>query len=147
MHVAALFPSDIGPTSRRTQLLSRYTIYRRRPADAGPLPEGLRQDTRYFTRHVLRPTKEMVERYLADPSEEAFSQFRAAYLAQLDERWQEDAVPFEKLAEKGLSQDVYLGCSCPTKKNPNLQHCHTWLALEFMQNHFPKLKVVFPKIT
>ena len=52
-------------------MLSRYTMYRRRPKDAPLLPDGIRKDTRYATKHVLRPTKEIVEAYLADPTEEA----------------------------------------------------------------------------
>lgn len=49
-------------------MLSRYkmSMYGHRPAYAGPLPEGIRQDTRCHTRHILRPTKEMVKTYLAD---------------------------------------------------------------------------------
>jgi len=67
-------------------MLSRYTIYRRRPADAGPLPNGIRQDTRYRTRHILRPTEEIVEAYLADPTDINGACFKKKYLALLDER-------------------------------------------------------------
>lgn len=38
-----------------------------------------------------------------------------------------------------------LGCNCPTKeKNPAEGHCHTYLALGFMQKHYPRLKVEIP---
>ena len=42
------------------------------------------------------------------------------------------------------SNDVFLGCNCPTKKNPILGRCHTYLALEFMQKKYPSLDVVIP---
>ena len=42
------------------------------------------------------------------------------------------------------TEEVYLGCSCPTKKNPNVNHCHTVLALRFMSEHYPALDIVFP---
>ena len=125
-------------------MLSRYTMYRRRPKDAPPLPDGIRKDTRYATKHILRPTKEIVEAYLAHPTDAAWKKFREAYLAVLDERFREDRAPFDEIAKLAAENDVYLGCSCPTKTNPTVSHCHTYLALEFMQKKFPKLKVVVP---
>lgn len=126
-------------------MLSRYTIYRRRPKDAGPLPDGVRQDTRFRTRHVLRPTQEMVEAYLADPSEKQFKAFHAAYRKELKQRLAEEPEAFAALAELARKKDVYLGCNCPTQKNPDVRHCHTWMALEFMAQRFPDLDVVFPE--
>ena len=100
-------------------MLSRYTIYRRRPANAGPLPNGVRQDTRYRTSHVLRPTEEIVEAYLANPTDAAWRSFERKYLALLDERFRDDRTQFDDLARIATDNDVYLGCNCPTKKNPN----------------------------
>ena len=39
---------------------------------------------------------------------------------------------------------AYIGCNCPTAKNPDLKHCHTLLALRVMKKHYPKLEVVLP---
>ena len=125
-------------------MLSRYTIYRRRPHDAGPLPQGVRQDTRHRTSHILRPTQAMVETYLAEPTTQAFTQFSSAYHKLLADRWKQDQAAFENLAELARHEDVYLGCSCPTKKNPNVRHCHTWMALEFMAKKFSDVEVIFP---
>lgn len=125
-------------------MLSRYTIYRKRPADAGPLPEGIRKDTRWKTRHILRPTQSIVEEYLAAPSDGVWERFREAYLAVLESRFEQDRGPFDELATLAGREDVWLGCSCPTRKQPDVRHCHTWLALEFMQEKYPSLEVVFP---
>ena len=122
-------------------MLSRYTIYRRRPRDAEPLPEGIRKDTRYATQHVLRPTKEIVQSYLDNPTDATWRQFRKAFLALLEKRFRVERVPFDELADLAAENDVYLGCSCPTKKNPIVGRCHTYLALEFMQQKFPQLDV------
>ena len=50
--------------------------------------------------------------------------------------------PFDGLARR---PDVYLGCSCPTKTNPDVRRCHTWLALEFIRERCPELDVRFPE--
>jgi uncharacterized protein YeaO (DUF488 family) len=126
-------------------MLSRYTIYRRRPKDAGPLPSGVRKDTRWRTRHVLRPTQELVETFLADPSDEAWEAFREGYLALLADRFADDRRPFDEFAEIAMVEDVYIGCSCPTKKNPDVRHCHTYLSLEFMDAKYPELEVIYPE--
>ena len=126
-------------------MLSRYTMYRRRPQDAPPLPDGIRKDTRYNTRHILRPTQEIVEAYLANPTDAAWKKFRRAYLALLSERFHADRVPFEELAKLAIENDVYLGCNCPTKKNPVVGRCHTYLALEFMSGEFRNVKIVLPE--
>lgn len=127
-------------------MLSRYTIYRRRPENAPPLPDGIRQDTRFRTKHILRPTQAIVDAYLTDPSNETFTKFREGYVKLLLQRYESDREPFDALAALAMQDDVYLGCSCPTKKNPDVRHCHTWLALEFMVQKYPKLPILFPQV-
>jgi hypothetical protein len=129
----------------RDLMLARYTIYRRRPKDAGPLPTGIRQDSRWRTKHILRPTQEIVDTFLVDPTEEAWLKFRDSYRELLLARYQEDPSPLEALADLAAGEDVFIGCSCPTKKNPDVRHCHTYLALEFMHERFPQLHVVMPQ--
>lgn len=124
-------------------MLTRYQM--RRGARAAELPEGVRQDTRKHTRHVLRPTDTMVEEYLAAPSDAAWAKLVKRYRALIEERFAEDRQRFDELAELARTNDVYLGCSCPTKKNPSVRHCHTWLALEWMHEHYPDLDVRMPK--
>ena len=126
------------------KMLCRYTIYRRRPVSAPPLPDGSRKDTRWRTSHILRPTKEMVDRFLDDPNDEAWQTFRRAYLDLLEDRYRESPEQFMSLADLASNQDVFIGCSCPTKKNPDVRRCHTWVALEFMQKRFPDLSIRFP---
>jgi uncharacterized protein YeaO (DUF488 family) len=104
----------------------------------------VRKDTRYASKHVLRPTKELVEAYLADPTDAAWETFRKAYLAVLTERFDADRTRFDELAELATNEDVWLGCSCPTKQNPVVGRCHTHLALEFMRDKYPRLDVVTP---
>ncbi|QDU94574.1 DUF488 family protein, N3 subclade [Lignipirellula cremea] len=125
-------------------MLARYTMYRRRPADAGPLPEGIRQDTRWRTKHLLRPSQAIVEAFLAEPNEAAWTRFCKAYRALLQERFASEKQAFRDLAALATTNDVYLGCNCPTQKNPNVSHCHTVLALAFMRDHFPALDVRLP---
>jgi uncharacterized protein YeaO (DUF488 family) len=124
-------------------MLARYQIARGVPASA--LPKGVRQDTRKHTHHVLRPSEAMVEEYLADPSEAAWKRFAKDYRKLIEERFKVDRAPFDELAALASETDVYLGCSCPTKHNPKVEHCHTWLALEFFHKHYPKLDVRMPK--
>jgi hypothetical protein len=126
-------------------MLTRYKIYRgKRPPD-DPLPEGIRQDTRRHTRHCLRPTKKIVDAYLAAPSDAAWHQFRDAYLALLEDRYQEGRAAFDALAALAAENDVFLGCSCPTKKNPQEGRCHTYLGLQFMKAKYPELDVRIPE--
>lgn len=89
-------------------MLSRYTIYRRRPAAAGPLPNGIRQDTRYRTSHLLRPSEDIVQVYLADPSDAAWRTFQREYLALLEERFREDRTPFDELADLAVGNAVFM---------------------------------------
>jgi hypothetical protein len=129
-------------------VLSRYQI--ERGAKLSSLPrevrEGVRQDTRKHTRHVLRPPAELVTEFLADPGAPgAWSRLSKSYLATLEQRFNSERHKFDELAEAARAQDVFLGCSCPTTKNPSVKHCHTWLALEFMHEKYPNLKVRFPR--
>ncbi len=125
-------------------MLARYQIVRgKRPAE-NPLPEGRRYDTRKHTQHVLRPEAAQVTELLDDPSEAAFKRFAAHYQAELERRFAHDRAPFDQLAEEARAGDVYIGCNCPTAKNPDIKHCHTVLALRFMKKHYPKLEVVLP---
>lgn len=126
-------------------MLSRYKIYRGKRPPSDPLPKGIRQDTRWRTRHILRPTQELVEGYLAALADEAWHQFAARYMALLPERFKADRKPFDALAALACENDVFLGCSCPTTQNPIREHCHTYLALRFMKEKYPKLVFVFPK--
>ncbi|MEP0846750.1 MAG: hypothetical protein HRF50_08010 [Phycisphaerae bacterium] len=126
-------------------MLRRYTIYRgaRPPGDA--LPDGVRQDARFrCKKHPLHPPEALVKAYFAAPGEAAWQEFRRAYVAELERRFQEDRTPFDRLAALATEQDLYIGCSCPTKRNPRVDRCHTWLALEFMQGKYPGLRVEFP---
>jgi uncharacterized protein YeaO (DUF488 family) len=129
-------------------MLARYRIYRGKRPPGDPLPDGIRQDARHRTRHCLRPERDMVETFLATPAEQkddAWRAFRERYTAILKKRFAEDRAPFDKLARLATESDVFLGCSCPTKKNPDVSHCHTVLALRFMKDKYPRLRVKFPK--
>jgi hypothetical protein len=128
----------------RQLMLARYKIYRGKRPSGDPLPDGVRQDTRKHTHHCLRPSAKIVTAYLAGPTPQAWKRFAAEYEEILKERFARDRTPFDKLAEQATQDDVYLGCSCPTEKNPDVNHCHTVLALRFLQQHYPRLKVVFP---
>lgn len=125
-------------------MIGRYRIVRgARPAD-DPLPQGLRQDTRKHTRHVLRPSAELVARFLGQPSEAGFAAFRAGYLHLLEERFRGDRAAFDALRDQASGSDVFLGCNCPTTKQPDVRRCHTYLALGFLAQHYPELKVQWP---
>ena len=125
-------------------MLARYKIYRgKRPPD-DVIPEGIRQDRRKHTRHCLRPTAELVYRYLGKLDDDSWNEFASAYVQLLEERFAKDRSPFDHLAQLATLQDVFVGCSCPTAKNPNVNQCHTVLALQFMQERYPDLSVRFP---
>lgn len=125
-------------------MLARYRIVRgKRPTD-DPLPTGIRQDTRKHTKHCLRPEADMVAGYLSNPSAAAWSTFSKQYLRLLNRRFTDNPEPFQSLADLAMTDDVYLGCSCPTAKNPDVNCCHTVLALRFMAERFPQLTVQFP---
>lgn len=123
-------------------MLGRYQM--RRGARAEELPAGVRQDTRRHTRHVLRPDRARVDGLLAGTV--TWPEFRAAYEATVRARMAEDMAPFETIASLARDGDVWLGCSCPTKANPDVRHCHTWVALELMSVAYPDLDVRFPDV-
>ena len=125
-------------------MLARYQIVRGKRPPGNPLPNGLRIDTRKHTQHVLRPDEAAVTELLEDPTAAAFAVFAKRYRATLEERFADDREPFDALAEAAREQDVYLGCNCPTQKQPDPKRCHTALALAFMKRKYPKLKVVLP---
>jgi uncharacterized protein YeaO (DUF488 family) len=125
-------------------MLMRYTMYRGKRPEGDSLPDGIRQDTRKHTRHFLRPPGELVVAYLKGDDSVPWEKFREQYLRCLYERFEEDAAPFQDLAALAGREDVFLGCSCPTKRNPDVNLCHTVLALEFMKGKFPGLPLRFP---
>ncbi len=126
-------------------MLARYHMLRGKRPEGEPLPEGLRMDTRKHTKHVLRPDAAEVERFLRDVNDKSFAHFAHAYLKVLAQRFKAERERFDEIAEAAEQGDVYLGCSCPTEKNPRVEHCHTVLALRFMQEKYPHLRVVLPK--
>lgn len=96
------------------------------------------------TRHCLRPSEAIVKFYLADPTPDHWAVFEEAYLGILEARFRSDRTPFDALAQLASQRNVYIGCSCPTKTNPNMNHCHTVLALRFMKSKYPELTVELP---
>ena len=128
-------------------MLARYKLCRGSRPTSDPLPKGIRQDVRWrCTRHPLHPERAMVQEFLGAPSEAAWRKLRKAYLDLLKRRFREDRAPFDKLAELAKAKDVFIGCSCPTKANPRIDRCHTYLALEFMKGKYPSLTVKFPLV-
>jgi hypothetical protein len=125
-------------------MLARYQIVRGRRDPHDPLPEGKRIDTRKHTRHFLRPESQQVARLLSDLNTQTYAKFAKAYNALLIARFAEDRAPFDALAALSAETDVYLGCSCPSSANPDVQRCHTVLALRFMKKKYPKLEVRLP---
>jgi hypothetical protein len=124
-------------------MLGRYTMVRGAPAAS--LPPGRREDTRRHTRHPLRPPRALVDAFLADPEGAgAWRAFEAGYLKTLRARFEADRAPFDALAERARREDVLLGCSCPTQRNPDVRRCHTVLALRFMKTRYPDLQVDAP---
>ena len=51
-----------------SEMLARYKMYRGNRPPEDPLPAGIRQDTRKHTRHCLRPTEQLVAKFLAAPT-------------------------------------------------------------------------------
>jgi uncharacterized protein YeaO (DUF488 family) len=125
-------------------MLARYQIVRGQPRAEYPPADAIRQDTRKHTRHCLRPSEELVTSYLNDPSAASWRAFRQGYVALLEERFTHDRGPFDELAALAGSHDVFLGCSCPTKANPDVHHCHTVLALGFMKGRYADLSILLP---
>jgi len=135
-----------GIAGRRNDMLSRYQIKRGVKLEDLPpkVQEGARVDTRKHTKHCLRPLADMVSRYLDDVSEAGWQEFEKAYREVIDQRFTDDSSPFDALAERARTEDVFIGCSCPTTTNPDVSHCHTVLALGFMKSQYPDLEVVLP---
>jgi hypothetical protein len=126
-------------------MLARYQIVRGKRSPDNPLPDGSRIDVRKHTRHVLRPEADAVASFLAGPTRAGFEKFVRRYLATLEARFRADRVPFDELASAAERGDVYLGCNCPTKTNPDVGQCHTTAALRFMKTKYPRLRVRLPK--
>lgn len=124
-------------------MISRYRIVRGKRPPGEPLPEGQRQDTRKHTKHVLRPTPELVSEFLGRPDARGFEAFEKAYTAVLEQRFREQRDAFDELAALARCNDVYLGCNCPTAKQPHVDRCHTMLALRFLAERYPDLEVRF----
>jgi uncharacterized protein YeaO (DUF488 family) len=125
-------------------MLARYRIVRGRRAVDDPLPDGVRQDTRKHTRHVLRPSAELVHGLLLDASEASFRRFARAYRVLLEERFASERQRFDELARLAREKPVYLGCNCPTERQPDVRRCHTTLALAFLRERYPDLDVREP---
>lgn len=114
-----------------------------RGAPAPSLPQGVRQDTRKHTKHVLRPTPELVASVVGNAAAD-WKAFATAYRKLLDERFAAERERFDDLAALATEEAVHLGCSCPSAANPDVQRCHTTLALAFMKKRYPKLDVRMP---
>lgn len=125
-------------------MLTRYHMVRGKRPPGDPLPNGIRMDTRKHTRHLLRPGAASVKAVLRDGSDAAFRRFAREYTAELEARFAKERAAFDELAETARRTDVYLGCSCPSKANPDVRRCHTVLALAFMKKRYPNLRVVSP---
>jgi hypothetical protein len=125
-------------------MLARYRIVRGKRDPNDPLPDGERVDTRKHTRHFLRPETRSVEALIADPSATSFRRFAHDYEQLLAKRFAADRRPFDDLAERAQQGDVFLGCNCPTRWNPDVRRCHTTLALRFMKGKYRGLKVRLP---
>jgi len=82
--------------------------------------------------------------FASDGSEAAWAQYASEYRALLERRLSETPEKFDLLATMARWHDVFLGCSCPSTKNPDVRRCHTVLALEFMKERYPGLDVRFP---
>src|SRR3954453_16233446 len=101
-------------------MLARYRIVRGKRSPDDPLPEGVRQDTRKHTRHVLRPSAELVQALLDDPSAASFHRFQRGYLALLAQRFDDERERFDELARLARRENVYLGCNCPSARQPDV---------------------------
>lgn len=130
-------------------MLGRFQMKRGASLAAQPerVQRGVRVDTRKHTRHCLRPTEELVAGILDVPPERrdtAWKAFERAYTKLLDERFAADRAPFDALAAAARDRDVFLGCNCPTARQPDVRRCHTVLALRFMARRYPDLVVEIP---
>ena len=126
-------------------MLARYRIVRGKRDPNDPLPDGTRLDVRAHRNHVLSPDPKQVEALLEEPSAARFAEFAHAYRELLARRFESARAAFDALAEAAREGDVYIGCNCPTHKQPDLKRCHTMLALAFMKAKYPQLKVRVPR--
>ncbi len=127
-------------------MLARYRIVRGKRSPDDPLPDGVRIDVRKHVKHALSPRGEMVDALLEDPGDATrLKVFAKAYRALLEERFATDRAPFDQLATMARDEDVYIGCSCPTSKQPDVMRCHTVLALRFMRERYRTLDVRVPQ--
>lgn len=127
-----------------SRMLARYQIVRGKRPTSNPLPKGTRIDVRKHTRHVLSPPGDWVTAYLAAPTDAAWHTFARRYEALLEERYRTDPTAFDALAERARAEDVFIGCNCPTAKNPDVRRCHTVIALGFLSARYPDLEVRIP---
>lgn len=125
-------------------MLSRYRIVRGARGPDDPLPNGIRQDTRKHTRHILRPPASLVLALLDDSSAASFARFERGYRALLEQRFASERARFDELAALARKTDVYLGCNCPSQRQPDVRRCHTALALMFLRERYPDLEVKMP---
>jgi hypothetical protein len=126
-------------------MLARYQIVRGKRSPNNPLPDGTRVDIRKHTHHFLRADPRAVTHFLAHPTDAEFEKFVRGYQATLEARFRADRAPFDELASAASHGDVFIGCNCPTKTNPDVTHCHTTAALHFMKKKYPRLRVRLPK--
>ena len=108
-----------------------------------PKPKGHWILTQWKNKTCVSPTEELVNEYLNNPTDAAWDRYEKTYRRILEERFTADRGPFDELARLAREGDVHLGCSCPTKDNPNPAHCHTALAQRFMKEKYPDLEVDF----
>jgi hypothetical protein len=80
-------------------MLARYQIVRGARPPGDPLPDGVRQDTRKHTHHVLRPTSTLVEGLLEELSARGVAHFERGYRALLKQRFASERERFDELAE------------------------------------------------
>jgi hypothetical protein len=81
---------------------------------------------------------------LAKPTTAAWKKTKAAYQRLIAARFKTDRTPFDRLAELASENKVFVGCSCGTANNRDVNHCHTVIALQFMEQQYPKLRVEYP---
>ena len=70
--------------------------------------------------------------------------FAADYRRLLAARRRERPEAFDALARAAREGDLWLGCNCPTARNPDVRRCHTFLALAFLSTAYPDLEVAWP---
>jgi hypothetical protein len=87
----------------------------------------------------------MVVEYLHKPTDQTWENYGREYNLLLEHRFRTRRSEFDALAKLAMNTDVFLGCNCPTKKNPDVYRCHTVLALQFMKRKYPQLIVKFPE--